>query len=354
LRSDVTVGTCLSGGLDSSAISAIAAKEYFQKTGRKFMAIHAKSTEIETDESSFAAEVAAHFGIDLHVVTPKTEDFVNLVDEVVYTQEEPFGSPSMFMGYHVFQKAKELGCKVMLNGQGGDEVLLGYERYYTSYLHSISFIKKIFQIGLQAKNSRLNLKSTLLYYFYFSSYRLRKFRLVRESFVKRELVGSHDFQTLRQTVNSFKDIYELQKLEVSSIQLPHLLRYEDRNSMRHSIETRLPFLDYRIVESSLSMRPDYKIRSGWTKYVLRVSLNSILPDTVIWRRNKLGFNAPEKTWLRHHETKMKEEISKSKLLKELTNLDELLDKFSSLSLKNQWKYYNVAVWERVYNVCSTI
>jgi asparagine synthase (glutamine-hydrolysing) len=354
LRSDVTVGTCLSGGLDSSAISAIAAKEFVEKTGGKFTAIHARSTETETDESGFAKEVAAHYGMDLHVVTPRTEDFVNLVDEVVYTQEEPFGSPSMFMGYHVFQKAKELGCKVMLNGQGGDEVLLGYERYYTSYLHSMSFSKRIYELVLQAKNSGLSFMNSLLYYLYFSSFKLRKYRLVRESFVKRELVGSHDFKTLRQTANSFKDIYELQKLEVSSIQLPHLLRYEDRNSMRHSIETRLPFLDYRIVEASLGMRPDYKIRSGWTKYVLRISLNGILPDTVIWRKNKLGFNAPEKTWLRHHETKMKEEISKSKLLKELTNLDELLDKFSSLSLKNQWKYYNVAVWERVHNVCSTI
>lgn len=350
LRSDVTVGTCLSGGLDSSAISAIASKEYVDKTGRKFTAIHARSSERETDESGYANEVASYYDMDMHIVTPKTEDFVQLVDEVVYTQEEPFGSPSMFMGYHVFQKAKELGCKVMLNGQGGDEVLLGYERYYTSYLYSLPFYQRIKELILQANNSGLSYKETFLYYFYFSSFRIRKAKLIRESLIKQELLKAFSFDTLKKSVDSFKDVYELQKLEVSTIQLPHLLRYEDRNSMRHSIETRLPFLDYRMVEASLSMKPEYKIKDGWTKYILRKALKGILPDSVVWRKNKLGFNAPEKTWLTHHEAKMKEQISQSKLLKEIVDHDKLLDIFSTLSLKNKWKYYNVAVWERVYKV----
>jgi asparagine synthase (glutamine-hydrolysing) len=350
LRSDVTVGTCLSGGLDSSAISAIASKEYVDKTNKKFTAIHARSSERETDESGYAKEVASYYDMDLHIVTPKTEDFVQLVDEVVYTQEEPFGSPSMFMGYHVFQKAKELGCKVMLNGQGGDEVLLGYERYYTSYLYSLSFYRRIKELILQANNSGLSYKDSFLYYLYFSSYRIRKAKLIRESLIKRELLESNSFAVLKESVESFKDIYKLQKLEVSTIQLPHLLRYEDRNSMRHSIETRLPFLDYRLVEASLSMKPEHKIRNGWTKFILRKALEGILPASVIWRKNKLGFNAPEKTWLNYHEAKMKEEIAQSKLLKEIVDIDKLLNIFSSISLKNKWKYYNVAVWERVYKV----
>lgn len=350
LRSDVTVGTCLSGGLDSSAISAIASEEYVEKTGRKFTAIHARSSERETDESGYANEVSDYYDMDMHIVTPKTRDFVQLVDEVVYTQEEPFGSPSMFMGYHVFQKAKELGCKVMLNGQGGDEVLLGYERYFTSYLHSLPFYQRIKGLILQADNSGLSFKDAFLYSFYFSSFRIRKAKLIRESLIRHELLKAFSFDTLKKSVDSFKDVYELQKLEISTIQLPHLLRYEDRNSMRHSIETRLPFLDYRMVEASLSMKPESKIIDGWTKYVLRRALKGILPDSVIWRKNKLGFNAPEKTWLTHHEAKMKEEISQSKLLKEIVDHDKLLDIFSTLSLKNKWKYYNVAVWERVYKV----
>lgn len=351
LRSDVTVGTCLSGGLDSSAISAIASKEYVDKSGRKFAAVHARSSESETDESGYAKEVASYYDMDIHIVIPKTEDFVQLVDEVVYTQEEPFGSPSMFLGYHVFQEAKELGCKVMLNGQGGDEVLLGYERYYTSYLYSLPFYQRFKELILQANNSGLSYKEAFLYFFYFSSFRIRKAKLIRESLIKHELLKAFSFDTLKKSVDSFKDIYELQKLELSTIQLPHLLRYEDRNSMRHSIETRLPFLDYRMVEASISMKPEYKIRrEGWTKYILRKALNGILPDSLIWRKNKLGFNAPEKTWLNHHEAKMKEEISQSKLLKEIVDIDKLLNIFSTLSFKNKWKYYNIAVWERIYKV----
>jgi len=350
LRSDVTVGTCLSGGLDSSATSAIASKEYVDKTGRKFTAIHARSSERETDESGYAKEVAGCYDMDMHIVTPKTEDFVELVDEVVYTQEEPFYGPSLFMGYKVFQKASELECKVMLNGQGGDEILLGYERYYTSYLYNLPLLKGIKELFRMANNSRLSINDAILYFLYFSSFRLRKAKLTNDSLVRPELLRYHSFDTLRDSVKSFKNILDLQKMEVTKIQLPHLLKQEDRNSMRHSIEARLPFLDYRMVEASLSTKSEFKINRGWTKYILRNALEGILPASVIWRKNKLGFNAPEKTWINQHETKMKEEISQSKLLKEITNIDKLLNTFGSLSLKNKWKYYCIAVWERVYNV----
>lgn len=119
LRSDVIVGTCLSGGLDSSATSAIAAQSYRSASGQHFSGIHAKSIERRSDESAFATMLAQHIGLDLRIVEPTIKDFTSTIDEVVYTQEEPFGSPSIFMGWHVFQEAKAKNCKVMLNGQGG-------------------------------------------------------------------------------------------------------------------------------------------------------------------------------------------------------------------------------------------
>jgi asparagine synthase (glutamine-hydrolysing) len=135
LRSDVKVGTSLSGGLDSSSIAALASDEYTKKASERFVAINAKSIDESNDESAYAKIVADHKNLDLHVVMPTYEDFLKTIDDVVYTQDEPFGSPSMFMGWHVFQKAKKLGCTVMLNGQGADEILLGYERYFTSFLN---------------------------------------------------------------------------------------------------------------------------------------------------------------------------------------------------------------------------
>ncbi|MCU0337087.1 MAG: asparagine synthase (glutamine-hydrolyzing) [Sediminibacterium sp.] len=350
LRSDVKVGTCLSGGLDSSAVSAIANNNYKEAAGRKFTAIHARSIDAETDESSFATDVSNNLDLELHVVTPSTADFKSLVDEVVYTQEEPFGSPSMFMGYKVFQKAKELGCKVMLNGQGGDEVLLGYERYFSSYLYQIGLVEGIKQLWKQSKNSGLKLHDPLLYFVYFTSFRIRKSRLLRRSFLSEELKNKFDLKEIKRSIDSFKNISKLQIHEISTVQLPHLLRYEDRNSMRNSIETRLPFLDYRVVEAGVSFLPKFKIWNGWTKYVLRLAIEDVLPNHVVWRKNKLGFNAPERSWLSAHKETMVAEVAKSTLLKSITNFELLQQRFPDLPYKEQWLYYNIAVWERIYDV----
>jgi asparagine synthase (glutamine-hydrolysing) len=350
LRSDVRVGTCLSGGLDSSATSAFAARLYGAASGARFTGIHARSTEAASDESRYAQEVARHLDLDLHVVQPSTADFIATIDEVVITQEEPFGSPSMFMGWHVFQKAKELGCKVMLNGQGGDEVLLGYERYYAAFLRALPVWRFLSEVYLQSKRSRLHPVDLLLYLFYFTNADLRIRRLKAQSRVRAEIKDRHDFSHVRRSAASFRKLDELQIFEIGTLQLPHLLRYEDRNSMRHSIETRLPFLDYRVVEAGVSLRPETKISGGWTKYVLRKAVEGILPPEVTWRTNKLGFEAPEKTWLTAHEEAMKREVAASLILRETCDLPRVLADFRQLSLKDKWAYFNLAAWERVHQV----
>jgi asparagine synthase (glutamine-hydrolysing) len=348
LRSDVKVGTCLSGGLDSSCVSAIA-KELIGKDSQ-FIGIHAKSIDIENDESDYAQKVSDYLNIDLHVVTPSTSEFIALVDEVVYTQEEPFGSPSMFMGYSVFKKAKELNCKVMLNGQGGDEVFLGYERYFSSFLLSLSPLKFIKEIIYQSRNSRLKIWDAIAYYFYFTNSFFRIRRLSKRSYLKEAIKSKFQFDELKISASNYKEVTKLQIHEITSMQLPHLLRYEDKNSMRHSIETRLPFLDFNIVEAGVSFRPTFKIHLGWTKYILRSAMERVLPIDILWRKNKLGFNAPERTWLKAHESQMLIEVQNSKILKHITDFEILQKKFLSLNLKDKWMYYNIAVWERVYNV----
>ena len=143
---------------------------------------------------------------------------------------------------------------------------------------------------------------------------------------------------------------DLQKCEIGSLQLPHLLRYEDRNSMRHSIETRLPFLDYRLIEMAVSLPLNHKIRGGWTKYLLRETITDALPKAIVWRKNKIGFGAPTSVWLAAHTWAMKEEVRKSEIVSNITHRERLLKKFPSLSLLDQWTYFNLAVWERLYNV----
>ena len=350
LRSDVTVGTCLSGGVDSSCISILGALENSKKTGKKFIGIHAESSEENTNESKFAQIVSEIGNIDLHRITPTIEDFIQNVDELVYTQEEPFGGPSLFMSYNVFLKAKQLGSTVMLNGQGADEVLLGYERYYASYMYSLKFRAFCVEIYREFKNSRLRFFDPILYFIYFTNFRVRKALLISRSFIKSGLKKKFDFFYLSKSVTAFKNVLELQQFEITSFQLPHLLRYEDRNSMRHSIETRLPFLDFRVVEFGISIKSQQKIFQGWTKYILRKSFEDLLPSAIVWRKNKLGFNAPEKTWLDFHEPEMIKEISESSILKGITDFNRLLSNYKTLNLRDKWMYYNIAVWERVFQV----
>ena len=351
LRSDVCVGTCLSGGTDSSAIASMASSINKSVSTNKFIAITAKSVEQQTDESAYAEMVVKNSNLDWRITEPTFDDFKDNIEKLIYNQEEPFGSPSVFMQAEVFRKAKEAGCIVMLDGQGGDEILLGYERYYAAYIKSLPFFQKISESYKSVNSSRLSAKELIAYLYYFTNFKIRISRLKkRYSFVKPEVFESWKKDNIKKSIDSYKNIIEMQKLELMSQQLPHLLRYEDKNSMMHSIESRLPFLDYRVVETALSINNKLKIKNGWSKYILRKSIENIVPKEIAWRKNKLGFNAPEKLWIKDFEKIMIAEIGKSKILKELCSIDNMLAKFSGFDLRTKWKLYNIAKWEELYNV----
>ena len=348
LRSDVKVGTCLSGGIDSSTISSFASKLY-QNSNEKFMAIHAKSSEYKTDESEFAKIVSKIANINLNFVEPSYSDFKSNILSIIKIQQEPFGSLSIIMQYFVFKKAKELGCIVMLDGQGGDETLLGYERYYPAIVKSKKGIAKLKALLQSSKNSRLSLIDTIKYQYYFSNYKLRLKRLkYKNSFYKSEIINEYESEELRIISESYNDISILQKNEIVSSQLPHLLKYEDRNSMANSIESRLPFLDYKLVELSLNTNTSLKIKDGWTKFILRKAAETILPKEIVWRKAKLGFNAPEKTWTKEFENEMIKEIQQSEILNNFIDFKKLY--FKNLDLRTKWRLYNFSAWEKEFKV----
>ena len=348
LRSDVKVGTCLSGGIDSSTISSFASTIY-QNSNEKLMAIHAKSSEYKTDESEFAKIVSKIANINLNFVEPSYSDFKSNILSIIKIQQEPFGSLSIIMQYFVFKKAKELGCIVMLDGQGGDETLLGYERYYPAIVKSKKGIAKLKALLQSSKNSRLSLLDTIKYQYYFSNYKLRLKRLkFKNSFYKSEILNEYESEELRIISESYNDISILQKNEIESSQLPHLLKYEDRNSMANSIESRLPFLDYKLVELSLNTNNSLKIKDGWTKFILRKAAETILPKEIVWRKAKLGFNAPEKTWTKEFENEMIKEIQQSEILNNFIDFKKLY--FKKLDLRTKWRLYNFSAWEKEFKV----
>lgn len=346
LRSDVKVGTCLSGGLDSSYIAATAAKEYSSKT--KFTAITAKSIEKETDESYFAKKVVEHSKLDWKVTEPKIDDFFNFLEEVILTQEEPFGSPSIIMQYFVMKKAKEEGCIVLLDGQGGDEALLGYDRYYSAYLNQqkgvFNKIKSFIEV---TKKSNLSLKEVFLYSFYFNNASIRTLRQLRRyKFVKKEFKRFINKKFLKNLAVVNKNIQQLQEFEITKVQLQKLLKYEDRNSMKFSIETRVPFVDYNVVELAYSLPFNFKMHNGWSKYILRKAAKDKLPKEILWRRNKFGFEAPNKKWMADKST-LFEKIKKSEFINEFVQTNKIPNDLDEISI---WKLYNIAVWAEKFKV----
>ena len=346
LRSDVQVGTCLSGGLDSSSIASIAKKHYNGKS--RFIAIHAKSIENKTDESYFAQSVAKHLDLDLKVIEPDLDEITKAFEEVIIAQEEPFGGPSVIMQYFVMQKAKNINCKVLLDGQGGDETLFGYERYYTYYLSSLlrggrifSYFYHLFTIDLfKIKRTRLFRDSLILpvrnkLSKVESFFRKNKYK-IKSKFSRRRLDQFFKF-------TSFK---EYQKREVVKTCLPHLLRYEDKNSMWHSIETRLPFVDYDYLQSALLVPDKMKFKKGFLKYILRKIVSSCLPEEIVWRKNKYGFEAPADLLIKKNKSMMISKIDESLIIKSVfdLNIDSRTDN------KTLWKLYNISVWETAFKV----
>ncbi|WP_343748437.1 asparagine synthase (glutamine-hydrolyzing) [Fluviicola sp.] len=347
MRSDVRVGTCLSGGLDSSTVAALASKNYNYQ--EQFYAIHAKSEEAATDESTYAGMVSDHLKLNLKTVVPGYPDFESNMNDVIYTQEEPFGSPSVFMQYFVFKEARKNNCIVMLDGQGGDETLLGYERYYPALIRSLGVFQRPKALLNSKKNSRLSMLEAVKYMLYFGNYKSRLNRVKRRAgFIRPAYLENYQSEALRKVSESYSDVRKMQKMELTRSQLPHLLRYEDKNSMKHSVEARLPFIDYRVVEFALNMENEAKIHDGWTKYVLRKGMSGLLPKEIVWRKNKLGFNAPENLWLEKHAAEMEKVIRESAIFNAIADVEKL--DLNQLDKRMRWRIYNLAKWEYVFNV----
>lgn len=352
LRSDVPVGTCLSGGLDSSSIACVAASFLGVTSDEPLKAITAVSTDRSRDESCFAQTVAEVNGLNLHFTTPEYDHFRSRIREVVKAQEEPFGTASIFMQYEVMRTAKENNIKVLLDGQGADELLLGYERYFACYLQQLVRQRNLSHLWQQVKN--INKNNAFIsfadlgkYYGYFNSSFIRKWRM-RRKFHFLHMSDAISGQIEAYAKNSRK-IAELQRWEITHTNLPPLLRFEDKNSMWHSVETRLPYLDHRLIEFCLNLPLESKIARGWTKYILRHSMKQRVPDEIVWRTNKFGFEAPQSSWVQAHTPEMQKDIMSSSLVKALLSSEEQLQQAVQIP-ELLWKLYIISLWEDEFNV----
>jgi asparagine synthase (glutamine-hydrolysing) len=285
LRSDVKVGVLLSGGLDSSAI-AVGSRAM---SGDQVETYSVVSSDGLCDEHEFI-DAVVNSGLKNEKIVVRCEDIMESLDRVLEHSDEPVGGFSVVAQFRLFESIKrQADATVLLSGQGGDEVLLGYLKFFFFYLKALYRQHRYAQACAELCASLW--QRTVLHQFTLRS--ARRY-IPTLSCLRQGVRATH----VAIPVWECRDIASRQIADIEKYSVPALTHYEDRNSMAHSLEVRHPFLDHRLVEFLINLSPQLKIRSGWTKYVLRQAFPE-LPDVIRWRRDKQGFLTPEKQWLQH-------------------------------------------------------
>jgi asparagine synthase (glutamine-hydrolysing) len=351
LRSDVPVGTCLSGGLDSSTVAALASTAVRAERGPRFAAVTAASGDESTDERPYAEAVVRHCDLDWHVVTPGAGEFAAQIDDCVRAQGEPVLSPSVFLQYCVMQAARAAGLKVMLDGQGADELLCGYERYAPIWAleiartaGAVTALREFTRLAncLRPGPRRL---SALAVYVLWPPLR-RRVAAARVAFLRTEF-SACVLDLVTRISQSSRHLHDARVADICAFSLPALLRFEDRSSMAHSIEARVPYVDRGVVSCALRIPDVDLLRDGFTKYPLRAVAARVLPASIAWRRSKIGFEPPTASWLAPLASSMQREVESSTLI---ARLCRSVPRLSALPLAFQWRLYNLARWQRLFAV----
>ena len=305
LRSDVTVGSCLSGGLDSSAIVCIAAD--LLKANGDFAGqetVTACYDESKYDEWKFAQEVIKKTNARPHRTFPSFTQLQHELDAFIWHQDEPTGSTSQFSQWAVFKATHDAGLKVMVDGQGADEQLAGYGgndiSFYSGLIRKAKFMSVLDEAQHYKKQNnnwpkgfiiaalQHNMGDTL------GNILPAKFRLASAPKV--------DWLKGNQPSNIYKEhagsLQENLLRQLYSEPLPALLRYEDHNSMAWSVESRTPFMDYRLLEFTMGLPERFLYKRGTRKTILRDAMHGIIPEAIENRRDKMGFVTPEEMWLK--------------------------------------------------------
>lgn len=286
LRSDVKVSVLLSGGLDSSAIAVATRLD-----GANALETYSIVSEERKYSEDKYIDLLAAAGMSNRKVPFRSSDALENLRTAIYHSDEPFGGLSVFAQYKLFHAIKQNSdATVLLSGQGGDEVLLGYSKFFYFYLRNLLRQHRFCTAAWQIVTSLL--QRTVVRQFQF-----------REA---RRYIGSLRNATRRVFPRSYdpipiwdcRDLRSRQIADIEQYSIPALTHHEDRNSMAQSLEVRHPFLDHRLVDFVVNLPSDMKIRNGWTKYILRQSLPE-LPPAIRWRRDKQAFITPEELWLKN-------------------------------------------------------
>jgi asparagine synthase (glutamine-hydrolysing) len=375
LRSDVPVGAYLSGGIDSSLVAALAGKYYAQG---EFEVFHGKfSAGKGYDESNFAREVARINGYRLHEIEIKSQDFIDNIRKIIYHLDYPTAGPGSFPQYMVSRLAAGKR-KVVLGGQGGDEVFGGYVRYLLAYFEQC--IKGAIDNSLHNGNFIVTYESIipnlctlkgyepLMQEFWseglFESRDKRYFRLINRANTLRDEINWDILETYS-AFDVFKKIFWSDNIGKESYfdsmthfdfktLLPSLLQVEDRVSMAHGLEARVPVLDHPLIEFAATIPSNVKFENGDLKHLLKTAFSDVLPETIINRKEKMGFPVPLNEWLKGELHEYISDIFTSRKARRREYLNPKFDLCALVSSETKfsrklWGLLNLELWQQEFH-----
>ncbi|KAF7788288.1 asparagine synthase (glutamine-hydrolyzing) [Pseudoalteromonas rubra] len=341
LRADVPFGSALSGGLDSTAIVYLIEEilkeqdsAYKQQT---FSTVYDKKEDKECDESYYIKLITDKLGIKSNTIVPTEDEFLELHELVVKNLESPSAGTGMG-GISTYTLIKNSDVVVTLDGQGADEQQAGYLYYISNYLFNIPLIEAIKQslklksIPMAKTPIALGLSACLM-------------RCVIGKKLSEKILS----KVLKRDMSRFLiPLNELLKKESNS-NLINLIHYSDSRSMLFSIESRMPFMDYRLVEFTAKIPACYKIHNGWTKYFARLAFDKRLPDEICWRKDKMGWPVPDKRWFNGPlNTFVNESIKQCPLVNSIKELELEKDIVTTYGVDSSVRLLNVSSWNKVF------
>jgi asparagine synthase (glutamine-hydrolysing) len=369
LRADVPVGSCLSGGVDSSSIVALMAEELRRQGGQfQQQTVTACSHDSRFDESQYAKAVIASVGAEATFITPDPGRLFADLDRLVWHQDEPFVSTSIFAQWCVFHAARCAGVKVMLDGQGADESLGGYRGFIGAHLAGLLRRGQMLEWLREVRKIRKEIG--------FPFHRCLGYSLAYLAPALRGLLGRFDHRSFgnlawldprvrklacidpaRVLGGRAGSVRNMSLAMIRATNLPMLLRWEDRNSMAASVEARVPFLDFRLVELALGIDDQAKIGGGIQKLVLREAMRGSVPDQILDRKDKMGFVTAEKTWMLYEQP----DVFRDRLVQAVETLSgvvnsDLIDQFDDMVDGRRpfdhryWRVLCLGTWARIFNV----
>lgn len=354
LRADVPVGSCLSGGLDSSSI-VCCVDELLKTEEKSEQHTFSFCTEDKrVDERKYMKAVVDETKVIAHQVFSDEKGLIDELTDLIYTQDEPFSSTGMYASYCVYRDAKQNGVTVLLDGQGADEILCGYRKSRIYYIKQLFSQKKYWSVIREGILSILQVKNSM-----FIKNDIDKIKRIVFPNRKRTKPASYMNKNFSDNVKGYD--YDRQKNfqhnDIFVVSLPALLRYADRNSMAFSVESRLPFLDFNFVEFCADLSVSKKICNGMSKYIMRKSLK--MPEIVRKRKDKIGFATPEDIWIKRNSSSFKKLFQEDEVrMGQIIDYKRLLSEWDSIVDRQHgtglFRYICLELWARKFDVISKV